>query len=334
MSESTEIGDIDREEAVVFGRYDNLVGVVRNPIRPKGPEDLAVLILTPGMLHSAGPFRLHFDVSQALGESGLRSLRFDLSGIGESLAIGASGSSLQRASTEVGEAIDFLERRYQTRRVLLLGLCSGADDALYAAQQDSRVVGLFAIDGCGYRNARFYGHRLVSHYGPKLLSVQKWIQLAQRVLRFKNPTPSSLQLGSDIREFPSRAEAERQIAALAARHVQLHFHYTGGVSDYYNYKGQFADTFPDLVDLEHVTSSYHPESDHVAFLCEHREALVQLVCEGLYRMAQRLPEPQPSENFVRDTAGQENPGPATPLFPSNACSPALSACPGLASHLP
>ncbi len=60
---------------------------------------------------------------------GLASFRFDLSGIGESLPIGASGCSLERATTEIRQALDWLETQHGFKQFALFGLCSGADDA-------------------------------------------------------------------------------------------------------------------------------------------------------------------------------------------------------------
>lgn len=279
-----------RESAVVFGTYENLVGVLRHPVRPTAPEDVAVLILTPGMLHSAGPFRLHVELAETLGECGLRSLRFDLSGIGESLAIGSTSDSLTRAASEISQAIDFLSEHYQVQRVLLFGLCSGADDAIHAARLDERIAGVFAMDGCGYRTLRYFGHRIWSNYLPKLFNGKKWLNVAKQLVGVQEDAPESLQLGDDIREFPEQAEACRQLQELVARSVQLHFHYTGGVAEYYNYADQFADMFPSLAMHPLVSTSFAPESDHVAFLCEHRTALVRLASQTLARFASKLPE--------------------------------------------
>ncbi len=279
------------ERAVVFGQYDHLVGVERPPADSTAPSDFAVMLLTPGMLHSAGPFRLHVDLARGLSASGLRSLRFDLSGIGESLAVGSLRDSLDRAAEEISAAIDFLERQYGVRRVALFGLCSGADDAVHAALQDRRVVGIFAVDGCGYRTRRFYLYRAMNHYLPKILSANKWLQLLRSALGLRRAVPESLQLGHDIREFPSRDETARQLQQLAARQVQLHFHYTGGVGDYYNYAAQFDEMLPEIKSSPLVTHSFRPESDHVALLCEHRAELVQLVTSTLRQFAANLPPP-------------------------------------------
>ncbi len=274
---------ITQEQAVVFGQYRNLVGVVN---LPDGGSETAVLMLTAGMLPTPGPFRLHVDLARSLAEAGVASLRFDLSGIGESLAVGTSGTSLERAAAEVSAAIDFLEQPHGIRRVVLFGLCSGADDALHAALQDTRVVGIYALDGLGYRTAKYYRQRLLDVAATKLANPEKWVSWAKRLLGRQPPLPGSLQPANDIREFPGREEALRQLRALAERGVTMHFHYTGGVESYYNYASQFQDMFPELFSgqaahAQQFSTSFERDSDHVYFLCEHRQALVSFVTRRL-----------------------------------------------------
>lgn len=317
---------VAHDEPKVFGEFENLLGIVRHPVGPNRREDLAVLMLTPGMLHSAGPFRLHVDLADSIAHSGIRSLRFDLSGIGESLAVGSLENSLDRAASEISAAIDCLEQSYSVRKVMLFGLCSGADDAIFAAQKDQRVAAIFAMDGCGYRTYQYYWRRLRSHYLPKMLSPRKWSGLFQRtgllqsVFGVDASTPPSLQLGTDIREFPTQEAAAVQLRELAQRGVQMHFHYTGGVGDYYNYAEQFTDMLPSLAGHPNVSHSYQPESDHVAFLCEHRQALVKLVCQTVNRFAANIPT---ADRVQDDPVASRS---QTALFPAVSAAETSSEC--------
>lgn len=311
LEQSTTGGSVSAESRVcVFGEWENLVGVYQpgspRPARrtASGNDDsqasgqTAVLILTPGMLHSAGPFRLHCDLAKALSIHGIPSLRFDLSGIGESLAVGADGTSLDRARSEISQAIDFLQSEYGLRKVVCFGLCSGADDALHAALQEERIAGVFSLDGCGYRTRAYYWHRIWGRYLPKLFSARKWRNRLAKIVGLGPDTPSSLQLGDDIREFPTRKQATEQISKIRARGTALHFHYTGGVDEYYNYEMQFADMFADILEAECrelrrtedglISWSYQPESDHVGFLCEHRDAIVDQAVRQILLMTSRV----------------------------------------------
>jgi pimeloyl-ACP methyl ester carboxylesterase len=279
----------NQEKAIVFGENANLVGVYRASDLEDGNKNFAALMITPGMLPSSGPFRMHRQLANHLAGAGIQSLRFDLSGIGESLAVGAQGSSLDRAASEIRAAINYLSSEYGVQRVALFGLCSGADDSLYASLRDDRIVGLFSVDGLGYRTRRFHLHRVSRNYLPKLVSGRAWSSRLSRLMGKQPPVPESLRAGFDIREFPDRNTAAEQLNDLVLRGVELHFHYTGGVGEYYNYASQFKDMFTGTAlassgHLKRITTSYHADGDHVSFLIEHRESLMRMATEWFKRV--------------------------------------------------
>ena len=258
------------ETPIVFGEFENLVGVVNDPEARQ--SDVAVLMLTPGMLHHTGPYRLHVLMARRLAKQGIASLRYDLSGIGESLAVGEPGSSLERASREAQYAMDRMQADYGIKKFILFGLCSGADDGMYAALKDDRIVGLALLDGCGYRTMRYHVHRALGHYLPRLFRLDKWKRLVRRGPT--EETAGSLQMGVDIREYPEQEVAEFQISELADRGVQMRFIYTGGVAGYFNYGAQFFDMFPSLRGRKEVSTTFFPDMDHLAMLREDRVKLL------------------------------------------------------------
>ena len=273
------------DQAIVFGDHEHLVGIVSHPNDPAGQQSkTAAIMLTPGMLHNVGPFRMHVDLARQLSASGIRSLRFDLSGIGESLGIGSTRNSIDRAAAETRDAMDWLEKHHGCKHFVLFGLCSGADDSMHTAISDPRVAGFVAIDGLGFRTRRFYLHRITSHYIPRLLSPRKWMDLANRFLFGGAAVPKTLQTGADVREFPDQEEAERQLQTLVDRGVQMHFVYTGGIADYYNYEDQFFEMLPGVDFRNSISTIFFPQMDHVALLCEDREALVAHVTQKIIEM--------------------------------------------------
>ena len=231
-------------------------------------------MLTAGMLHSTGPFRMYVNFANKLSAEGIASFRFDLSGIGESLPVGSSGSSLERAASETQQAMDFLAENHGIKRFVLMGLCSGADDSFYTAQQDDRVNGVILLDGCGYATSRFARTRFTKHTLPRLTSPSYWFNKIRGMAETKSETPASLKLGDDIREFPSRDQAAVELQQLVDRGVKLNFVYTGGVHWYYNYENQFNEMFSDVDMKDQVSSVFYPNMDHVAFLCEDRKQLL------------------------------------------------------------
>ncbi|PHQ36004.1 alpha/beta fold hydrolase [Rhodopirellula bahusiensis] len=293
------VNRIATEQAIVFGSHDHLVGIY-HPTTNAVNDKTAVIFVTPGMLHNAGPFRLHVDLARTLGSRGVASLRFDLSGIGESLPVGSSGRSIDRASGEISQAIDWLQEHHGIQQVILFGLCSGADDSIHAAQQDPRVCGIVAMDACGYPTRRFRWNRIRHHYLPRLASPTAWKRLSRRLLGktsatqwllqllpdAPSPNYSTMPMGTDLREFPSRNIAKQEFQRLVDQGCRLHLIYTGGVSEIYNYAEQFFDMLPGVRWKDHATVDFYPEMDHVAILCEDRKKLVDRVTERVVDFAE------------------------------------------------
>lgn len=272
------------ENAIVFGKYDHLMGIWTEQ-SPKDPQtkscERAVILITAGMLHSTGPYRLYRELAERLAQKSIGTMRFDLSGIGESFGVGVAGESTERAVDEIQQAMDWIESKHGIHNFVLMGLCSGADDAFRAAQADRRVCGLVSMDGLGYRTPRYYLHRLTKHYAKRLVRFDKWLTLIHRMFDndVESNTPSSLQAGADIREYPPRDEAAQMLESLANRGTRMHFIYTGGVAEYYNYTNQFNDMFPDLRGRREITTKYFETMDHVAYMCEDRDTLASHITD-------------------------------------------------------
>lgn len=262
----------------VFGDHDHLVGWYSVPDQ-RTKSDVAVVMLTPGMLSHIGPMRLHVQLARGLERMGLASFRFDLSGIGESLPIGASGCSLERAATEIRQALDWLETQHGFKQFALFGLCSGADDALTASLDDERVVGLSFMDGCGFKTNRYYLNHFSQKYLPKLLSFKKWKELLSNQWLGTQPAFRSMPMGQDIREFADRETCQKQILALLSRGTRMQWIYTGGSIDYYSYANQFFEMFPSVRPNSQLSIHYYPEIDHLATMQSDREHIQNVILD-------------------------------------------------------
>lgn len=136
-----------REEAVLFGEKKSLVGVLTDPtVRHPGIEDVAAILLNPGILHRVGPGRVYVRIARELAKLGFTSVRFDFSGIGDSKSrhdnLPFDRSSIDEAQT----AMDLLEEKRGIRRFILIGGCSGARVSFATACSDPRVVGVILIN--------------------------------------------------------------------------------------------------------------------------------------------------------------------------------------------
>ena len=167
-----------KESARNFGPGNILAGVITPPARTEGRR-LGAVFVNSGLIHHIGPYRAYVELARRLAGLGFTVLRFDLSGIGDSRARADNLSAAERSHLDITAAIDLLAEKYSVDEVVLIGLCSGADNAHRTALRDPRVTGLISMDGYGYRTMGFYVRRL-PHYVRRMLSLKKWRDLLAR----------------------------------------------------------------------------------------------------------------------------------------------------------
>jgi pimeloyl-ACP methyl ester carboxylesterase len=274
------------ERVHTFGSHHGLVGILTEPLgdglRPGAP---AVLFSNIGLNHRVGPNRLYVELARKLAACGFRSLRFDLSGFGDSAPRRGGGTDLERATLDTREAMDFLAKR-GIDRFVLVGLCSGVDSAHRAALQDARVVGAIFIDGYTYRNMGFW----LRFWTVRNAQPARWrrfvrIRLARllgnRPMRDMDDLPEIFE-----RQYPARQQFASDLAALHARSLKMLFVYTINEDGSYNYRNQFHDMFGyrGEIDVEYFT-----RADHVFSTEEHRQHLLSRMVQWLDDRFPRTP---------------------------------------------
>ncbi|GAA0856503.1 alpha/beta fold hydrolase [Aliiglaciecola litoralis] len=134
------------EEALLVGPTKSLAAIYSAGLVTEGKDPkTAVLLLNSGLIHHAGPARLYTRLARCLASKGKHTIRFDLSGIGDSIARPDNLSIYQIATQEPKEVMDYLQRRGFTQ-FILAGICSGAYCAFKAALVDHRVIATVLIN--------------------------------------------------------------------------------------------------------------------------------------------------------------------------------------------
>ena len=269
-----------RESVHCFGPGDILTGILA---QSEAPRSISVVILNSGLMHHVGPYRMFVDLSREIAAQGMPVLRFDLSGLGDSLMRDDALSERDRIVADIRAALDFMEKQFNCRRFILVGLCSGADNAHWAALDEKRIVGAVMMDGPGYPNAHFK----LAHYLPRLFKWSTWRNKFRRLLpagreeAVQAPKPEVF-----VRPFPPREQAEREIGSMVARGMKLLYLYTGGV-DYFNHASQFKENFPSL-SVNQPNSSievkFNREYSHTYSDLRHRRQMFDSVLSWLQRI--------------------------------------------------
>ena len=137
-----------REEAIRFAG-GRLFGILSEPLagRSRTPRACA-LLLTMASHHRIGPNRLHTRWARELPAHGIATLRFDVSGTGDSEPNQTGVENAPYALDQVADvsaAIDHLRGR-GFERFTAVGFCSGGYLAWHAALSDARLSGLVLIN--------------------------------------------------------------------------------------------------------------------------------------------------------------------------------------------
>lgn len=184
------------EFALGFGPGKSLSGVYTcSPETGTGDSGFAVVFLNAGIVHQVGPGRLYVKAARRLAASGIPTLRFDLSGIGDSPPRGDNVPFSQSAVEETSAALDFLEETYGLRRFLLAGICTGAVVSFRTAIIDKRVRSVMLINAQDYGAAELAAeiqHRSSSRYvmNSALKNPRSWLKFLTGKADYKSVATS------------------------------------------------------------------------------------------------------------------------------------------------
>lgn len=241
-----------------------------------GAADTCVIMLNAGLLDQTGPYGLHLRLSGVLAEMGVASLRVDLNGKGESaerkLSSHAEGLDADRLAIE-----RFLDANGY-RRALLMGLCSGAMDAVEMASRTDRYSGLILIDGF----ARATRASMRRYYFRRLLrpsAYRSWLR--GRFGGNENATSNRL-----INPWPDPGVQIAQYRQLLAQKIEILAVYTRQLEWYYNHPGQLAAVLKPCENLSLLDELLLTDADHIFTTLHHRQQLIEATIGWLSRFNQ------------------------------------------------
>lgn len=276
-----------RQQAITVGSDPALVGVVTHPDREARLP--MVLLLNAGMVHRIGPNRLYVRLANRLAAIGFRSLRFDLSGIGDSLPSEGPLPFEQRALQEVRAVMALASRRYGVEHFVPVGLCSGADVGYALALSDERIVAAALINGGFVGVSAELLHEAqeriqVRFHQTRLLNRESWkrlITLRSDLGAVRRTLSRVLRRGSPTAPRPSISEP------LDARGIRILRIHSEGSFTWDLLQLIFGPEGRSLQGQEHVRLERIAGSDHVFTPLWAQERLLSAVCGW----ADALPEP-------------------------------------------
>ncbi|MDM0028269.1 alpha/beta hydrolase family protein [Variovorax saccharolyticus] len=212
-----------------------------------------------GVTHRVGPRRIQVKLARLLAQRGIPSLRFDLSGIGDSKASGASHSFEEQALDDLRLAIDQIGSRLGIREVIVIGLCSGAVHGFQAALRDPRIVGLLAFDGHSFTSRRAKLERRLRRFLRfPVAQVRHW---TDRLLGTDRPQEGDLLGAGVLAEVMTPDDFRRDMESLVARGVSLYLVYSATLQSRDRNMDQLHGLRGSAV-LEQLRYEFMPNLDH------------------------------------------------------------------------
>ncbi len=274
------------EQAVLFGHQNGLVGIFARPPASACQDNPTIVVLNTGVIHRVGHHRMYVTMARALASAGYPVLRFDLSGIGDSDLREGALSPLDAAVADIREALDWLEATSAARRVVLVGLCSGADQAVAYAHTDERIVGIVLLDPSIPATWRHYLHYVT----PRMTRVESWTHLLtfrSRKLRLwaHRKLDRLRRSGSEAPQTSRTDQLERgKIGAYyqgaVDQGIRMLAVFTGD-PERQTYREQLLEALPDVQFGDRLQLEYLARSDHTFILESDRVWLTALILRWL-----------------------------------------------------
>jgi hypothetical protein len=257
------------EHAFRYGENNRGFGMITLPDSVDNAP--VVVILNAGLLHRAEPFRLGVQAARRLATAGYISIRVDLSGKGDT-RLRAGLSNRESVALDWKWISESIDRQFGKRTILIMGLCSGADNAIKLTANSHNTRGLILLDPVAKRDRGFKSRQFVA----KITNIHRWRNLPIRVFkRLKKVVDlnNGHELLASLRDEPNELDILNCFTALKNRKGRALAFFTGSTTNYYNLEGQFAKTLP--VDMDgSVVEKFWPDVEHIYPVQCHRNRLL------------------------------------------------------------
>jgi pimeloyl-ACP methyl ester carboxylesterase len=270
------------EKVYKLGKNKNLVAIALEPDNfSNSVGKPAVIFLNSGLLHRVGPFRLNVDMSRKLGLSGYYTIRFDVSGIGDSLIHKDSINYAERIKNDVIEVIDFFQEKTGINQFILIGLCAGAENAHAVAVEDKRVSGIVMIDGFTYPTLFYYLVDYIPYFLNYLRLTRSIIKRVKRTKRlFEKQCEIDVTSHVFVRTFPPRKKIAGELEEMARRGLFILNIYSGKIAGY-NYASQYKTMFRDVNFRGRMKLVFYKDADHTFSSISERKKMMDCIFDWL-----------------------------------------------------
>jgi len=278
------------ERALMLGADRALASIVTRPAGELSDDRPAMVLLNTGILHRVGHHRMYVMLARRLARRGHPVVRFDFPGVGDSPPRKDALNIHEANFACLKDIVDWIEATLGVKRVVLLGLCSGADYSLAYAARDPRVAGVVLLDPSIPRTLRFRvirALRLAARPAPwiNLLTGrgQTWRTIRRMLGLVKSdaaeePSDGRVPFARANVEHPDSIDfLERSYQAVVDRGSHILAVFTAGPEYQHNYRTQIYEGLPRVRFGRQLDLHYYADCDHTFTYRSLRERLFSQV---------------------------------------------------------
>ncbi|MED5621727.1 serine aminopeptidase domain-containing protein [Ideonella sp. BN130291] len=271
------------EHTIVLGADRHLVATLTTPAGSQPPPMVAVLT-NSGVIPRSGPHRMNVHLARRFAALGIPSIRFDMSGLGDSRRASGSLPAVQQWVADTRAAMDTAQAQFGCDRFLMVGFCSGAEVAHLVGLEDTRLRAALLWDLYAYPTLQSRLRSLlyrVRRAGPRAM-LQKLGQRLAGLLQRGSAAAGETTEAVVVSTAPAKPEFAGRVRRLVDRGMELMFMYSGGEPVWFNYRGQFRDSFGRCGFVDRVAFDMLEDADHLLTRAPAQQAFIDSTLQWLH----------------------------------------------------
>lgn len=239
---------------------------------------LVAVLSNSGVIPRSGPHRINVLLARELAAMGIASVRFDMSGLGDSARSQSTRSVTEQWIADTREVMDAAQAQFGCGRFAMVGLCSGGIIGHLTALEDPRLRAVLMWDMYAWPTWQTHARTLAFKLGRAGVwgTVQKAAAALMRRLRPRPGEHTPPRPRGEMSTLPPKGEFNARMERLTAQGVELLFAYCGGQPEWFNHRGQFAAMFRGQPWLPKVSFEMLDETDHLITSAVAKQAFIRM----------------------------------------------------------
>lgn len=264
------------EEVFRYGESNRGFGMMTMPENAQAAP--VVVLFNAGLTYREGPYRLNVLLARELAKAGYIAVRVDLSGKGDTPE--RQGLTNRESVAKDWDHIkERIKTRYPDSKLLLMGLCSGADNAIKIAAESPAIKGLILLDPVVPADREYYKRVVIDG----ISNPYNWIRSPKILLRYVEKIFRKILKKTndeiDLRDLPTLDETSQAFKNLVSLNGRVLSVFTHSAAKYYNKQGQMVMSLEIDGLSELAEEEYWPWMRHLYVAQLHRDDLVARVKE-------------------------------------------------------